>query len=411
MNSGRMNNRRMNNSTPTRRTNPCPGRSEEGYVLVAVMFMLALLVIAMAVAAPKIAKSIQRDRELETMHRGKQYARAVKLYYKQFSAYPPNVDALVKTNEIRFLRKKYIDPTTGKDEWKVIHLGQNKAPTAFGFFGVPLNGAGMGGGLCGNALPPSTGAGSSSSGGYGSSSGSSFGSSGSGFGSSSGSGFGSSSGSGFGSSSGSGFGSSSGSSSSSPLGGGCPSDSSGSGSGSSTDPNAANANGSNANGGNINGSTDPNAANGGNSTAGGQTGSGSTGSGSGSGSGSTSGTSSTGLGSQTFGGAGIMGFSPNSPKQSILVYKKKTHYNEWEFVYDPIAEQMLMQGGAGGNTGLGTNGLGTNPTGSSGGFGGLGGGGGGNGIGGAGGGFGSPAPVGGGGSGTGGAPGTSPQQQ
>jgi hypothetical protein len=96
------------------------------------------------------------------MHRGKQYARAIKLYYKKFNAYPANVDALVKTNEIRFLRKKYIDPTTGKDEWKVIHLGQNKAPTAFGFFGVPIGGAGMGGGLCGNALPSSTGSSSSS---------------------------------------------------------------------------------------------------------------------------------------------------------------------------------------------------------------------------------------------------------
>ena len=45
-----------------------------------------------------------------------------------------------------------------------------------------------------------------------------------------------------------------------------------------------------------------------------------------------------------------MGFSPNSPKQSILVYKKKNHYNEWEFLYDPIADQMMMQGGLmGGN--------------------------------------------------------------
>jgi hypothetical protein len=42
-----------------------------------------------------------------------------------------------------------------------------------------------------------------------------------------------------------------------------------------------------------------------------------------------------------------MGFSPNSPKQSIMVYKTKNHYNEWEFVYDPISEQMMQ----GGNTG------------------------------------------------------------
>jgi hypothetical protein len=46
-----------------------------------------------------------------------------------------------------------------------------------------------------------------------------------------------------------------------------------------------------------------------------------------------------------------MGFSPNSPKQSILVYKKKNHYNEWEFLYDPTADQMMMQGGG---TGTGT---------------------------------------------------------
>ena len=177
----------MNKHLPTRRG---PKPSEEGYILVAVIFMLAILVIAMSVAAPRIAKSIQRDREWETMHRGKQYARAVKLYYKKFGSYPPSVDALVKTNEIRFLRKKYLDPTTGKEEWKPVRYGQNKAPTAMGFFGQPLGGTGMGGGLCGNALPssiPSNGSSSSfggSSSSFGSSS-SSFGSSSSSFGSSS----------------------------------------------------------------------------------------------------------------------------------------------------------------------------------------------------------------------------------
>ena len=89
-------------------------------------------------------ESIQRDREEETMQRGKQYIRAVQLYYRKFNAYPPNVDALVKTNNIRFLRKKYIDPTTGKDEWKAIMFGQNKTPQAMGFFGQPLAAASCG---------------------------------------------------------------------------------------------------------------------------------------------------------------------------------------------------------------------------------------------------------------------------
>jgi hypothetical protein len=46
-----------------------------------------------------------------------------------------------------------------------------------------------------------------------------------------------------------------------------------------------------------------------------------------------------------------MGFSPNSPKQSILIYKKKNHYNEWEFFYDPLADQMMAQGGNTGTVG------------------------------------------------------------
>src|ERR1017187_2440205 len=131
-------------------TNPIPIRrqpkpSEEGYMLLAVIFLLALLMISLTVALPKIAKEIQRDRELETMQRGKQYSRAVKMYYKKFGRYPPNIDALVKTSEIRYLRKKYKDPTTGKEEWKPIMLGQNKAPTAMGFFGQPIAGTTMAG--------------------------------------------------------------------------------------------------------------------------------------------------------------------------------------------------------------------------------------------------------------------------
>jgi len=293
--------------------------SEDGYMLVAVMFMLALLIISLSVAAPKIARSIQRDRELETMHRGKQYARAVKLYYKKFNAYPPNVDALVKTNEIRFLRKKYIDPMTGKADWKPIALGQNKAPTMLGFFGVPLGGVGGAGGLCGNALPSSTGSGASMIG------------SGSGFGGGSSIG----SGSGFGSNAGS-----TGSTFGSNPTAGCPSGPSAGG----TDASSGTTSGTDSS---ATGGTDPNAANGG------TTGTNGTSNGTSAFGNGTSGTSTTGQTGQTFGGAGIMGFEPASPKPSILVYKKKTHYNEWEFVYDPLAEQMLMQGGVGG----GSNGL------------------------------------------------------
>ena len=101
-------------------------KSEEGYVLLIAIFFLAILVLSLAVAAPQMAKSIQRDRELETFHRGRQYRRAIQLYYRKFHTYPPNIDALVKTNNIRFLRKRYIDPITGKDDWKPIMFGRTR---------------------------------------------------------------------------------------------------------------------------------------------------------------------------------------------------------------------------------------------------------------------------------------------
>ena len=65
--------------------------------------------------------------------------------------------------------------------------------------------------------------------------------------------------------------------------------------------------------------------------------------------GSSSGSDQSGQSGQTFGGAGIIGFSPASDKRSILIYKKKDHFNEWEFTYDPISDTKVMtSGGAGG---------------------------------------------------------------
>jgi type II secretory pathway pseudopilin PulG len=263
-------------------TKPIPNRrnrepSEEGYILLAVIFLLAIFTIALAVAAPRVAREIQRDREIETMHRGKQYARAVRLYYKKFGAYPPNVDALVMTNQVRFLRKKYIDPTTGKEDWKPVYMGQAKAPTAMGFFGQALAGLSTAPSGMGSPLPGA--GGSLQSGG-----GSSFGQGGS-------------------------------TTTQTNLDLGDPA---------TQTPAATGASGSSpGSSGNGTSTADANSANSG---------------------------SPSGLSGQTFGGR-IMGFSPNSPKQSILIYKKKNHYNEWEFVYDPIADATISVAGAAGANG------------------------------------------------------------
>ena len=98
-------------------------KSEAGYILIAVLFAVALMVVAMAAVAPAIGTQIQRDREEELVRRGKQYARAIQLYFRKFGRYPNSIEQLENTNNIRFLRKRFRDPITGKEEWKLVRFG------------------------------------------------------------------------------------------------------------------------------------------------------------------------------------------------------------------------------------------------------------------------------------------------
>jgi type II secretory pathway pseudopilin PulG len=131
--------------------------SESGYMLVAVIVMTALVLIALSAAAPIISKDLRRDKEVESEHRAEQYVRAIRLYYRKTHAYPPSIEALKNTNNVRFLRQEYVDPLTGKSDWKLIHLGEQKT-TVKGFFGQELGGIGSGGGL-GSAAGMSSGIG------------------------------------------------------------------------------------------------------------------------------------------------------------------------------------------------------------------------------------------------------------
>jgi type II secretory pathway pseudopilin PulG len=217
---------------------------EQGYILVGVIIMVAVVMISLAVAVPKIRDDIRRDHEIETMRRGQQYIRAVQLYYRRFHRFPPNIEALVDTDGNRFLRKRYSDPLTGTDDWKVVVLGQNHAPLSMGFFGqvrnvgaavLAQNGTAGTNGIVGT--PPAT----------------AFDSFGDSFGHAS-------------------------------LPG--QSNSLGSSKGAAQDP----------------GPTLP----------------------------------------QVQGGAGMIGVSPSLEESSILVYKTKSRYDQWEFVYDPMVDRMLQ---------------------------------------------------------------------
>jgi type II secretory pathway pseudopilin PulG len=135
--------------------------TESGYVLLAVMLTLTLMLIALSVEAPRIAQQIKRDKEEELIHRGKDYATAVKRFaHKNGGRYPASIEQLENTNHIRFLRKKYVDPITGESDWKMVHVGEAEikipAPNPNGSTGTlptttPSLGGGGGTGGAGNS--------------------------------------------------------------------------------------------------------------------------------------------------------------------------------------------------------------------------------------------------------------------
>jgi type II secretory pathway pseudopilin PulG len=89
------------------------------------LLTMALMVIFAAIIVPSVTFNIKRDREEEMVHRGVQYSRAIRAYYKKFNRYPMKIEDLENSNQMRFLRKRYKDPLTGKD-FKLLHFGEAK---------------------------------------------------------------------------------------------------------------------------------------------------------------------------------------------------------------------------------------------------------------------------------------------
>jgi len=96
-------------ATPHQSRSPTTSSHDDGFILLTALVMVFLVLLVLSLAAPRIAKSIQRDRELESEHRAQQY----------------------------------VDPLTGKDDWRLIHVGENQTKVK-GFFGEDLPGLGAG---------------------------------------------------------------------------------------------------------------------------------------------------------------------------------------------------------------------------------------------------------------------------
>ncbi len=73
------------------------------------------------VQMPRVAFESERDKEQLLISRGEQFKRAIYLYVLANKRYPGRIEDLENTNDKRYLRKRYIDPYTGKNEWRLVH--------------------------------------------------------------------------------------------------------------------------------------------------------------------------------------------------------------------------------------------------------------------------------------------------
>jgi type II secretory pathway pseudopilin PulG len=103
------------------------GDPEAGFVMLMVFVMAAVLAIMLYMELPRVSFEAQRNKEELLIERGEQYKRAIQLYFRKFRKYPTSMEQLESTNNLRFLRRRYLDPLTGKDEWRLIHIGPTGA--------------------------------------------------------------------------------------------------------------------------------------------------------------------------------------------------------------------------------------------------------------------------------------------
>jgi type II secretory pathway pseudopilin PulG len=116
-------------------------RRDSGFILLVLMLWAAVL--AITVSLPMIyyyRQQMIRDREEELVHRGVEYERAVRKYYRKFGTYPASLDLLESANHMRFLRRRYKDPITGQD-FKVLSQADVMVAFAAGISGGSIPGA------------------------------------------------------------------------------------------------------------------------------------------------------------------------------------------------------------------------------------------------------------------------------
>ena len=102
-------------------------KKESGFAMLLVFLMSACIAIVLYMEIPRVAFEAERQRELLLVDRGNQFKRAIQVFVTDKTnnpthRFPASIDELENFNNHRYLRHRYIDPLTGKDEWRLIHI-------------------------------------------------------------------------------------------------------------------------------------------------------------------------------------------------------------------------------------------------------------------------------------------------
>jgi len=102
-------------------------REESGFAMLLVLLLAACVAIMLYMEIPRVAFEAERQKELLLVDRGNQFKRAIQVFVTDKTnnpthRYPASIDEMESFNNHRYLRHRYVDPMTGKDEWRLVHI-------------------------------------------------------------------------------------------------------------------------------------------------------------------------------------------------------------------------------------------------------------------------------------------------
>jgi type II secretory pathway pseudopilin PulG len=127
-------------------------RAQEGFTLIALLLVVALMGFGLAGLGELWSRSAQREREQELLFAGNQIREAIGQYYRRSpggaNRFPRRLEDLLQDERypvvVRHLRRLYSDPMTGSPAWGLIEAPGGGVMGVYSLSGsVPLQRAGF----------------------------------------------------------------------------------------------------------------------------------------------------------------------------------------------------------------------------------------------------------------------------